>query len=97
MIKEKTKTISCLIAITAVISMLASTPSAMAGAYDTGEGHGYASCVSSVISHNGTIFRIAWIQPDARPALYDEIDLQYTLMFKRAFRPVACYLPGREI
>ena len=46
----------------------------MAGAYDTGEGHGFDSCASTEIVYAGTIIRFTRIPPNIRLMLYDEID-----------------------
>lgn len=92
------KRLSCLMAIATIIGALAGVPKAMAGAYDTGEGQGYASCASTEILYSGTIFRVDRIQPDVRPTLCGGIDqLRCAVLFKCAFQPVAYYLQGREI
>lgn len=92
------KTISCLIAALVVVVLLTGVPNAMSAAYDTGEGHGYASCASTEIVPNGTIFRVVRIQPGNYPTLCSEFDRpQRAVLFQYIFGSVAYCLPGMEI
>lgn len=85
-------------ALAAVIGALIGAPSAMAGAYDTGEGHGYASYASTEFLPKGTIFYAGRILPDARLTLCKEINqLRRPLLFHCIFGPIAYCLQGRKI
>ena len=96
--RNNMKTMSCSVATLIVGLLLTGVPNARAGAYDTGEGQGYASCASEERIYNGTIISIVRVFPDDRPAFYGVmVQLQCSILLRAVFALNAYYLPGREI
>lgn len=85
------KAVFFLIAAMVFVPLFANLPDAMAGAYTTGEGDGYASGAGVTVLPSGIIFRVVQA-PNSGQVLRCEIrQPQRILTIRYSLRPIAYY------